>query len=137
VWPDQLERLQRLRGALEVARDTPATVDQADALRWLRERLARLRNGVVTVVFHSVVEMYLSEDDRRTLRDVILDAGRRATPEAPVAWLKMEHLAGSAPDPAGPAGIGPRNVQLTVWPGGEQRAIATASPHGPPVLWHA
>jgi hypothetical protein len=136
VWPDQLERLERLRGALEVARDVPAVVEEADALRWLPERLARLRTGAATVVFHSVIEMYLSEDDRRTLRDVVHEAGRKATPESPVAWLKMEHLAGTAPDPSGPASIGPRNVHLTVWPGGEQRAIATAAPHGPPVFWH-
>ena len=88
------------------------------------------------MVFHSVVEMYLAVEQRAHLRAVISDAGARARADAPVAWLKMEHLAGTPPDPSGPAGIGPRNVHLTVWPGGEERAIATAAPHGPPVHWH-
>jgi hypothetical protein len=73
---------------------------------------------------------------RTALRETIHAAGRAATPDAPVAWLKMEHKAGTKPDPSGPVGIGPRNVHLTLWPGGEERAIATAGPHGMPVDWH-
>jgi hypothetical protein len=136
VWPDQPDRLSRLQGALEVARRVPATLEQADALEWLSERLARRPHGAATVVFHSVVEMYLSAEQRRALREVMHEAGRRATRDAPLAWLKMEHLAETTPDPSGPAGIGPRNVHLTVWPGGEERAIATSGPHGSPVYWH-
>ena len=136
VWPDQVERLDRLRGAFEVAARVPARIDRADAAEWLPRRLEEVRAGVTTVVFHSVVEMYLSVEQRAHLRGAIMEAGARATADAPVAWLKMEHLAGSTPSPSGPVGIGPRNVHLTVWPGGEERAIATATPHGPPVYWH-
>src|SRR5207249_9826000 len=55
VWPDQPDRIERLRGALEVARRVPATVERADALEWLRIHLASPRPGTATVVFHSVV----------------------------------------------------------------------------------
>jgi hypothetical protein len=136
VWPDQSERFERLRGALDIARRVPAPVDRADGVSWLRSHLALRRPGVATVVFHSVVEMYLPTRKRRALRHVVHRAALAATPEAPLAWLKMEHLAGFPPDPAGPAGIGPRNVHLTMWPGGRERAIATSSPHGPPVHWY-
>jgi hypothetical protein len=136
VWPDQVARLGRLRGALEIASRVPASVDRADAVEWVRAVLRSRRPGVATVVFHTVVEMYLPVSTRTALRETIHTAGRAATPDAPVAWLKMEHKAGTKPDPSGPAGIGPRNVHLTLWPGGEERAIATAGPHGMPVDWH-
>jgi hypothetical protein len=136
VWADQVVRLERLHGALETARDVPATVDRAHAVEWTRALLDEPRVGMATVIFHSVVEMYLPVEERAALREAILRAGRRATPESPLAWLKMEHKAGTKPDPSGPVGIGPRNVHLTLWPGGEERAIATAGPHGLPVEWH-
>jgi hypothetical protein len=136
VWPDQTERLERLRGALEVARQVPAQLERAEGIEWVERALREPRPDVATVVFHSVVEMYLSSDTQARLRGILTSAGERATTDAPVAWLKMEHLAGSKPEPGGPTGIGPRNVHLTVWPGGEERAIATAAPHGPPVFWH-
>jgi hypothetical protein len=136
VWPDQTERLERLRGALEVARQVPAQLERAEGTEWLERALREPRPGAATVVFHSVVEMYLSPEKQGRLRAIIASAGERATPDAPVAWLKMEHRAGSKPEPGGPTGIGPRNIHLTVWPGGEERAIATAAPHGPPVFWH-
>jgi hypothetical protein len=136
MWPDQTERLERLRGALEVARQVPAQLERAEGTEWLEEALREPRQGVATVVFHSVVEMYLSPETQERLRAILASAGERAMPEAPLAWLRMEHLAGSKPEPGGPTGIGPRNVHLTVWPGGEERALAAAAPHGPPVFWY-
>src|SRR5690606_19818570 len=52
VWPDQLERRRRLDHAIEQAEHFPVTIDEADAVSWLREQLARPRPGVVTVVMH-------------------------------------------------------------------------------------
>lgn len=118
VWPDQKERLQQLIDALEIARDVPAQVDQSDAAPWLEEHLAEPHPGVATVVFHSVVMPYLSEEARETVRRIIEEAGARASKEAPLAWLSMEPAAGG-PD-----------IHLTIWPGGERRLIAQASFHG-------
>ena len=114
VWPDQTGRFQRLAEALEIARSVPATVDRADAVPWLQTHLASPRPGVATVVFHSVVMPYLTEEGRENVRRVIEDAGGRATSGAPVAWLSMEPGAGRA------------EVHLTIWPGGERRLIAHA-----------
>ncbi len=41
VWPDQIDRLQRLEAAIEVARWVPATVEQVEATEWIAARLAR------------------------------------------------------------------------------------------------
>jgi hypothetical protein len=118
VWPDQTERLQQLTNALEIARRVPAQVDRSDAIPWLEEHLAEPRKGVATVVFHSVVMPYLSEEAREKVRQIMEAAGTRASVEAPLAWLSME-----------PAAEGP-DIHLTMWPGGERRLIAQASFHG-------
>jgi hypothetical protein len=124
VWPDQRERLDRLRTALDIARRVPVEIDQADAADWIVRQLDRPQPGAVTVVVHSIVLQYLSSARRRDFRDAVADAGRRATPEAPVAWLRME-----------PATDDAAEVRLTMWPGGEEEVLGTAGYHGRPVRW--
>jgi hypothetical protein len=118
VWPDQTDRMKLLAEAIAIARRVPAAVDRADAVDWLRMQLATGRPGVVTVVYHSVVLPYLTEEGRENVRRLIEDAGSRATAEAPLGWLSMEPGADQA------------EVHLTMWPGGERRLIATSGFHG-------
>lgn len=125
VWPDQTGRIARLRGALEVACRVPATVEAAEAPEWLATRLDSPSAGVATVVFHSIVMPYLSEASRGQIRHLLLNAGRRATVAAPLAWLRME------------AGAEQADVRLTLWPGGDERLLATAGYHGHPIRWLA
>jgi hypothetical protein len=128
VWPDQLERFERLRAALDVARVAPPTVDKANALEWLPRRLASPKRGVTTIVYHSIVLQYLSGEERRTFKSLIDEAGLRATNEAPLAWLRFEPSRTKV-------GGGRFVVRLTTWPGRIGRLIATAPPHGFPVTW--
>src|SRR5207244_670600 len=79
IWPEQVERLELLRSAIEVARRTPATVDQASAPDWLDEQLARERGGSATVVFHSIMWGYMTDDDRARITRTLSEAGGRAT----------------------------------------------------------
>jgi hypothetical protein len=118
VWPDQTDRLQKLAEVLEIARRVPAPVDQCDAVDWLQIHLAKPQPNVATIVFHSVVMPYLTEESRENLRRVIADAGTRATADAPLAWLSMEPGADQA------------DVHLTMWPDGEHHLIAQAGFHG-------
>ena len=123
IWPEQLERLAMLRAALEVARRTPVTVDRASATDWLEERLARQRGGSATVVFHSIMWGYLTDDDRERITRTLTSAGERATASEPLAWLRME------------PGADQTDVTLTTWPAGDERVIARAGYHGRPVRW--
>src|SRR5690606_14610615 len=124
VWPDQEERQARLRTALAIAAEAPVTIDHADGASWAAAQLAAPRAGVATVVVHSIVLQYLPPHRRTDLRQAIADAGRRATPGAPVAWLRMEPATEDAAD-----------VRLTLWPGGEEELLGTAGYHGTPVRW--
>ena len=123
VWPEQLERLELLRAAIEVARRTPVTVDQASAPDWLDERLARERGGSATVVYHSIMWGYMTDDDRARITATLNETGERATPSEPLAWLRLEPGADQA------------DLTLTTWPGGDERVLAHAGYHGHPVKW--
>jgi hypothetical protein len=121
VWPDQGQRVERLRGALEVAAAHPIAIAPAPAAAWARERLAEPVAGLATVVFHSVFVYYLPEAERAELYGTIAAAGDRATPHAPLAWLRLEGIGELA------------ELRLTSWPGGEERLLARAGFHGDPV----
>jgi hypothetical protein len=118
VWPDQVERVRQLSNAIQIAREVPAKLDCSDALAWLESQLAQSRPGVSSVVFHSLVLAYLTPEARECAVRLLDDAGRRASTEAPLAWLSFE------------PGERDADVDLTIWPGGERRRIAQAGYHG-------
>jgi hypothetical protein len=120
VWADQAARFGRLRGALELAARVPATVDAASLHEWLPLQLAEPRPGVVSVVYHSVVDEYLPDEARRVFHDTLDEAGGRATADAPLAWVRLE--------PA--SSIREHAVTLRLWPGGEEKRLALSGAHG-------
>jgi len=125
VWPDQLDRLERLRGALDVARAFPADLRREDAIRAVRE--LTLRDGTWTVLWHSVFRQYLDDASYAELTAAIDALAQAATPSARFAHLMLE------PEPTSTADTFP--VVLTTWPGGERRVLGTAPAHGLPVTW--
>jgi hypothetical protein len=121
IWPDQPERIARMEAALEVAAEEPVELERETASIWTRRRLGEPAPDRATVVYHSIVSQYLSDEERAALFDGIREAGERATHEAPLAWLRME----PADDRA--------NLELTTWPGGDTRHLARVGYHGSPV----
>lgn len=124
VWADQVERFKRTEAAIDLARQTAVTVAQAAAGPWLGNELSMLLPGATTVVMQSVVTQYLSARDRRSVRQTIRTAGRLATHEAPLAWLRFEP--------------GPRRwfeLRLALWPLGVDLTLADAHPHGVWARW--
>ena len=124
VWPDQRERLERLRAAIELAQRARIVVEAADALAWTERQLAKPRVGVASVLYHSVMWQYMPASTRATLRECIVAAGARATPAAPLAWLAFE-----------PDREGVFELTLSLWPGGQSQVLATAQAHGQSVQW--
>jgi hypothetical protein len=117
IWPDQIERHERLRAAVAVATEVEARVERAGAADWIEARLAEPAPDVATVVFHSVVMQYLPDAERGRFERAL------ATAAGTVARLSME-AAGDLTE-----------LRLTVWPGGEERLLARAGYHGDPVEW--
>lgn len=121
IWPDQVERIARMQAALEVAWEVPVEVEREPAASWTKRMLSEPTPGQATVLYHSIVMQYLSDEERGAFGDIVRAAGERATAGAPLAWLRME--------PGGERA----DVHLTTWPGGETRHIARVGYHGSPV----
>lgn len=125
VWADQHARVQRLGSALDLARRFPPRVERADALDWLKERLAEPQAaGVCRVVFHSMVLQYLNCGARQAFADMLHRAGERATRERPLAWISFEWT------PSRDA----VHLNLTSWPG-STRLLAICHPYGDWIDW--
>jgi hypothetical protein len=125
VWPDQFERLARIRAAIDLALALQVKVEAADAVAWTAARAAP-KAGAVTCLYHSVFWQYMPAASQAALAQTIRDLGARATAAAPFAWLRME------PDPGNMAQM---QVRLTLWPSGEEKILAEVHPHGAFVNW--
>lgn len=127
IWPDQGARLERLRGAIAVARDVPAKLERRTAA----EAVARLTlaEGALTVLWHSITWQYLSEDERAAVHDGIEALGARAGARSPFAHVTLE------PSRQGPGRPIEFAVRARSWPGGELAVLGDCHPHGPPVNW--
>ena len=128
MWPDQTERFRCWRPRSTWRADFPVTIDRADIPGWLAEQLDEPVPDRATVVFHSIVWQYLTDDERADGRGGTFARRRqRATADAPLAWLRLE----PAPD------LTHAELRLTTWPGGEERLLARATYHVGPVQWLA
>jgi hypothetical protein len=125
LWPDQTERLARFDAAVEMALAAGVHVEAADAVDWTLARAAP-RSGVATVIYHSIYWQYLGNRTQASLAEAIERHGAAATPDAPLAWLRME--------PA-PGRIIPIELRLTLWPDGDERRLAVVQAHGAWVEW--
>lgn len=127
VWPDQTARLERLRGAIEVAREVPARLQRrtaADAVAGLT-----LAEGALTVLWHSITWQYLSDEERDTVRAGVRALSARADEQSPLVHLTLE--------PARERPDSPIRflIRARRWPGGELEILGESHPHGPPVHW--
>lgn len=125
IWADQQDRLDRTAAALEMATIIGLKVEMADAIDWLRKRLAKPRPGTTHVIYHTIAWQYLPPALKAEGEALIADAGRRATLEAPIARLQLE--ADGKPEGAA--------ILLTLWPTGDTREIGRADFHGRWVKW--
>jgi hypothetical protein len=126
VWPGMTARFDALTYALAVARALPVEIDRADAADWVEQQLAVTRTGIVTVVWHSIVWQYLDASTRTRLLHALRAAAARATPDAPVAWLRLE-----PPDDT----LGRPELRCSLWPGAADEVLAHAGFHHQPVHW--
>jgi len=127
VWPEQAERLARLRAAVQVARRDPPTVVRGNLLDLVGELACEAPPDATLVVFHSAVLAYLTCEDRR--RFATLMNGLPAT------WISNE-----APGVVESV-VAPDRSRAHLEPGhfvvgiGGERAVAFADAHGRWLEW--
>jgi hypothetical protein len=125
IWADQQDRLDRTAAALAMATESGLKVEKADAIDWLRKRLATPRPGLTHVIYHTIAWQYLPPALKAEGEALIAETGARATEDAPLARLQLE--ADGKPEGAA--------LLLTLWPTGETREIGRADFHGRWVKW--
>jgi hypothetical protein len=127
VWPDQTHRLDRLRGALTLARAHQVSLvregggDFIDGLQ--------LRDGHHTVVWHSVMWQYVPGEEQQRILTRLRALGATASPQRTLTHLAFE------PRRLEPGGPHRFVVAATTWPGGAEQVMGEAPPHGVPVRW--
>jgi hypothetical protein len=127
VWPDQPARLDRLRGAISIARRVPAPLQRRNAV----DAVAGLdiAAGALTVLWHSITWQYLSADERSAVRAGIDALGAQARADSPFAHLMLE------PQRRTTESAVEFTVRARSFPGDDDTLLAACSPHGPPVTW--
>ena len=127
VWPDQQARLERLRGALRLAAEVPAEVRCESAAAFVG-RLS-LEDGSVTVLWHSIMWQYLSDDEQQAVTARIEELGEGASERRPFVHLRAE--------PSRRSDGAPHEflVRMRTWPHGEDVLLGTMAAHGLPTVW--
>lgn len=125
VWPFDLDRHARLAGALATAARHPVTVDAAGAADWLPGALADPPEDALTVVWHSITQLYWPPAEVGAVERILVQHGR----DQPLATVGMEFTAGGDPN-AKP------ELRTRLWSPGNpvrERRLGTTHDHGPPV----
>lgn len=122
VWPDQADRLTRVKAAIEIAQAHPPKVHKADAAEWVGA-LNRLPppKDQYRVLMHSIAWQYMPADVQHRIYLSMAGAGARGDQ---VAWVAFELNAKAQAE-----------LTVRIWPGGEKRVVARANPHVQWVEW--
>jgi hypothetical protein len=123
IWGDEVPRFERARAALMMAADDPVSIAPMPAQAWLRDATAASPDGVLTVVWQSVVRQYVPVDDWPEIEAAMDEAQSR--PGRTVVWIQME------PGPQ----VNPMYVAARCDARGDWQPLAACRDHGPPVEW--
>lgn len=125
VWPEEQDRLERLRGAIEVARGERPRVIRGDLLEHLHDLAAEAPGDATLVVFHTAVLAYLSVDQREQFRSQV--AATRAV------WVSNEgaDVVAGVPRPM----VAPVGASYFVLAVDGRRAVAYCDGHGRWLQW--
>ena len=132
VWPDQLDRIARLKSAIEWMKQNPVELRSRDALGALDE-VEEMNDSHITII-NSWVLSYLSDDDQREYRQRLEQLGQRRD----LTWVYLEQPSTtSALQHDASIANNPKRSELTAitridWLGGtpQVRHLGTMHPHG-------
>jgi hypothetical protein len=123
VWADQVDRVERVRRAIEIVRADPPRLMEGDFVEVLPALLAARALDAVTVVFHSASIMYLREEDRARVHETLGEEGKRGA----LASVSYEFVEAGAKSFA---------LDVQTWPG-ERRRLARLDGHANTMEWIA
>jgi len=125
VWPEQIDRAERLNRALDLVAADPPRLVAGDLLVDLPRLLAEAPSEATLVVFHSAVLAYLDQEERSRFTDVM----RTVKGSRDVHWVSNE-----APGVISGADLNPRPRGRFIL-AHDQVPVAVTGPHGHSLDW--
>jgi len=86
VWPDHVERRQRLKSAIEMCQQNPVRINKGDMVADLPTVIAEAPREGLLVIFHSAVFPYIAADRRAAFPEVL----SKASQSRDIVWLSNE-----------------------------------------------
>ena len=122
IWPEHHLRFARMDSAIVAATVRKPDIVRMNAAEFVERALSLPQaEGTTRVLMHSIVWQYVPANQQARVSAAMEEAGARATPKRPLAWIALE------------ANRTVHHHELTVryWPGGEQRfQLGVAHAHG-------
>lgn len=130
VWPDALDRMERIDAAIALASERAPDLVKQDAGAFVEAMLAQPQeSGTTRAMFHSIMWQYMPASTKDAITAQFEEHGAKATPDRPLAWVSLE---------TNPATFR-HELHVRVWNGeacsGEPTLLAHAHPHGAWVEW--
>ncbi len=126
VWPEQHQRLARLRDALRIARVEPPTLVRGDLNGTIRDLVAAAPGEATPVVLHSAVLAYLPPEERETFTATMRELG--------CPWISNE-APGVLPTVDRRLPAGPPSDRLLFTLALNEHPLARTGPHGQRLEW--
>jgi hypothetical protein len=120
IWPEQSERFDVLRGAVEIARADPPRILRGDLLRDLPALAAEVPAEATLVVFHTAVLGYVDATGRAAFTDTMHSLN--------ATWISNE-MPGLVP------GTDIHSAPHLIVLARDQRPLALAGAHGQSLTW--
>jgi hypothetical protein len=128
VWPERLDRLAKLDGALKVAALHPPPVRGGDAVSNLAVALAEIPSGHVPCVYHTVMAYQLSGEHHKRIHEILFEASKTA----PVWRVTVE---GEVAQPNPTETFNPLKVSRYFKGERQVKTLAVCDPHGLSMEW--
>ncbi len=127
IWPEMPERFERMKVGIEMIRELPVNLIQADAADFVEAQLTKPQAaGTTRVLMHSIVWQYLPDATQHRIQAAMATAGEAATTEKPLAWISLETNRATFR----------HELKVSYWPGGSEPALlGEAHAHGIWVNW--
>jgi hypothetical protein len=91
IWPENLDRFDRMEAAIALANTRSLDLDEGDAADFVDAALAQPQSPDTThVLMHSIVWVYLPEETQQHITAAMEAAGAKATSDTPLAWIMLE-----------------------------------------------
>jgi hypothetical protein len=128
VWPERLDRLAKLDGALKIAVAHPPRIRGGDAVANLAAALAEIPAGQARCVYHTIMGYQLNSEQHKSINDTLFAASRTA----PVWRITVE---GEVAHPNPTETFNP--LKVSRYFNGERKitTLAVCDPHGLSMEW--